>query len=281
MLTADTANLLLWLIPLLGVTGVFAGILAGLLGVGGGIVVVPVLYLLFSYLDIDPAVRMHVAVGTSLATIIPTSIRSVRGHARRGAFDSQIFRRWAPAMFVGALVGTVVANGADFEVLTATFAVIALLVSLQMGLGNPTWRLAEQLPRGVGSWSLATVIGGLSAMMGIGGGTLSVPTLTLFGVPIHRAVGTASGFGIVISVPAAIGFAWGGLGAPNLPPGSLGYVNLLGLALIVPATLLSVPLGVKLAHALDPKGLRRAFALFLGLTAVRMLWDVVALAGGN
>lgn len=277
MLNPDA--LLLWLVPLLGVTGLFAGVLAGLLGVGGGIVVVPVLYLLFSYLGIDPEVRMHVAVGTSLATIIPTSIRSVRSHARRDAFDRDIFRSFAPSMFVGALAGTVIATGVNFAVLTGTFGAIALLVSLQMGLGNPTWRLAARLPGRVGAAGLGSLIGGLSAMMGIGGGTLSVPTLTLFGVPIHRAVGTASGFGVVISLPAAIGFAWGGFGEAGLPPGSLGYVNLLGLALIVPTTLLSVPLGVRLAHALDPRGLRRAFAVFLGLTAARMLWDVATLGG--
>jgi uncharacterized membrane protein YfcA len=271
--------LLLWLVPLLGLTGLFAGVLAGLLGVGGGIVVVPVLYLLFSYLGIDPAVRMHLAVGTSLATIIPTSIRSVRGHARRDAFDRDIFRRFAPSMFAGALAGTVIATGVDFVVLTGTFALIALLVSLHMGLGDPARRLADRLPGGAGAAGLGGLIGALSAMMGIGGGTLSVPTLTLFGVPIHRAVGTASGFGLVISLPAAIGFAWGGFGAAGLPPGSLGYVSLLGLALIVPTTLLSVPAGVRLAHALDPRGLRRAFAVFLGLTSVRMLWDVATLGG--
>lgn len=281
MLTADAAALLFWLVPLLGLTGILAGVLAGLLGVGGGIVVVPVLYLLFSYLDIDPEVRMHVAVGTSLATIIPTSIRSVRGHARRGAFDGDIFRRWAPAIFLGAVAGTAIATAVDFAVLTGTFAMIALLVALQMGLGNPAWRLADSLPGPGGATLLGAVIGGLSAMMGIGGGTLSVPTLSLFGVPIHRAVGTASGFGIVISLPAVLGFAWGGWGLTGLPPGSLGYVNLLGLALIVPATLLSVPLGVRLAHALDPRGLRRAFAVFLGLTAARMLWDVATLAGAS
>jgi uncharacterized protein len=266
----ETTELLLWIVPLLALTGVFAGVLAGLLGVGGGIVVVPVLYLLFSALGIDDDVRMHVAVGTSLAIIIPTSIRSLRAHAARGAFDNDIFRLWAPGMFLGAAMGSWAATLADFEVLTSIFGCIALLVSLQMGFGSPAWRLADTLPRAPWSWLTSLGIGGLSAMMGIGGGTLSVPVLSLFATPIHKAVGTASAFGLVISLPATVGFILGGLSAQGLPP-----VNILGLVLIVPTTLLAVPLGVKLAHRLQPAGLRRAFGVFLGLTSIRMLWDVL------
>lgn len=272
---AAAADLLIWLVPLLAATGLFAGVLAGLLGVGGGIVVVPVLYHLFAELGIDTDVRMHVAVGTSLATIIPTSLRSIRAHASRDAFDGALFRQWAVPLFAGALLGTWLATLADFTVLTSLFGSVALLVAVQMGFGSPDWRLAQSLPRAPGSTGLAGVIGAVSAMMGIGGGTLSVPTLTLFGVPVHRAVGTAAGFGLLISVPATIGFAIGGWGAAGLPPLSLGYVNLAGLVLIAPTTLLMVPVGARLAHSLSQNGLRRAFAIFLGLTAVRMLGDVI------
>lgn len=272
-----TLQLLLWLVPLLAITGLAGGTLAGLLGVGGGIVVVPVLYWVFGYLNIDPAVRMHLAVGTSLATIVPTSIRSARAHARRQAFDPVIFRRWAPAMAVGALLGTWLATLADFAALTAVFGVVGLVMAIQMGLGNPDWRLAGSLPRGIaGSGILPALIGGLSAMMGIGGGTLSVPAMTLCGSPVHKAVGTAAAFGLVISLPAAAGFMVGGWNAAGLPPMSLGYVNGLGLLIIAPTTLLSVPLGVHLAHTLSQNNLRRAFGVFLGITACRMLWDAVS-----
>ena len=216
MFAPDTTALLLWLIPLLAATGLVAGTLAGLLGVGGGIVVVPVLYHLFSHLGIDPSVRMHLAVGTSLATIIPTSIRSVRAHMQRGGFEPELFKAWAPAVFAGSVLGTWLATLADFSVLTSVFGIVGLLMALQMGLGNANWRLGTRLPRGPASLGFPVMIGGLSAMMGIGGGTFSVPALTLFGTPIHRAVGTSSGFGLVISIPATIGFAIGGWNAPGL-----------------------------------------------------------------
>lgn len=277
MVAAGYLDLLLWLVPLLAVAGLFAGVLAGLLGVGGGIVVVPVLYHVFGLVGISTDVRMHLAVGTSLAVIVPTSIRSVRAHARRGGFDPLLFRRWWPAMLAGALLGTWLAMQASFQVLTSVFAVVALAMSLQLSLGNPSWRLGSAPPAGVRGSGLPAVIGALSAMMGIGGGTLTVPVLTLFGVPIHRAVGTSSGFGVVISIPAAIGFAAGGWADPSLPRLSLGYISVPGLVLLVPATLLTVPLGARLAHGMSQVALRRAFALFLAVTAGRMLWDVVRL----
>ncbi len=280
MFTADTTALLLWLVPLLATTGLIAGLLAGLLGVGGGIVVVPVLYYLFSYLGIDPSVRMHLAVGTSLATIIPTSLRSVRAHIHRGGFEPALFKVWAPAVFAGSILGTWLATLADFSVLTSVFGIVGMVMALQMGFGNSSWRLGTSLPRGPASLAFPLMIGSLSAMMGIGGGTFSVPALTLFGTPMHRAVGTASGFGLVISIPAAVGFAIGGWNMPGLAPFSLGYVNVPGLLLIVPMTVLTVPLGARLAHTLSQHRLRQLFGIFLGITASRMLLDAIKAAIG-
>jgi uncharacterized protein len=254
--------------------GLIAGVLAGLLGVGGGIVIVPALYLLFNYLEISPDVLMHLAVGTSLATIIPTSIRSVLKHHARGAVDPVILKQWGPWLFAGAIIGTILAAYISTSGLTLIFGSIALLVSIHMAFGNPDTAIAESLPKGAAGSALPLIIGTLSTLMGIGGGTLGVPTMTLFKVPIHRAVATAAGFGVIIAVPAAIGFMINGLSAANLPPYSIGYISLIGFALIVPATLLSVPLGVRLAHWLNPAVLRRAFSLFLALTASRMLWDI-------
>ncbi len=270
----DIVSLLFWLVPLLLLTGAFAGLLAGLLGVGGGIVIVPALYQIFSYLEIDPGVRMHLAVGTSLATIIPTSIRSVRAHYARGSFDRDLFQAWVPGIVSGVLVGTWLANLADFHVLTLVFATVALLVSIYMAIGNPAWKLADGPPGNPGNSIIAAIIGTLSTMMGIGGGTLSVPVLNLFGVPIHRSVGTAAGFGLVIAIPGSLGFIIGGWNNPMLPDFSLGYINWLGFLLIAPATVLTVPTGARLAHSLSQTGLRRAFALFLGITAVRMFADI-------
>lgn len=271
---ADTTALLLTLVPLLLAVGAAAGVLAGLLGVGGGIVVVPALYYIFGYLNVDDAVRMHLAVGTSLATIVPTSIRSVRAHHSRGSFDSHLFKTWMPGIVAGVLFGTWLAALSDFATLTLVFAVVATFVAVYMALGNPKWQLANELPPLPVCQLIAATIGTISAMMGIGGGTMTVPALNLFGVPIHRAVGTSAGFGLIIAVPGAFGFMVGGWGNPALPDFSLGYVNLLGLALIVPMTVLTVPLGARLAHTLSIAGLRRAFALFLGLTALRMFIDI-------
>jgi uncharacterized membrane protein YfcA len=271
---ADTLSLLIWLVPLLLLAGAVAGLLAGLLGVGGGIVIVPALYHIFSYLEIDPSVRMHLAVGTSLATIIPTSIRSVRAHHARGSFDRNLFNAWVPGIVIGVLLGTWLANLADFGMLTLVFASVALIVSLYMAIGNSDWKLADGLPANPVNSIIAAVVGTISAMMGIGGGTLSVPILNLFGVPIHRSVGTAAGFGLVIAIPATIGFIIGGWNTPALPDFSFGYVNWLGFLVIVPATVLMVPTGARLAHSLSQTGLRRAFALFLGITSVRMFIDI-------
>jgi uncharacterized membrane protein YfcA len=271
----DTLSLLYWLVPLLLLAGAIAGLLAGLLGVGGGIVIVPALYHNFSYLDVADEVRMHLAVGTSLATIIPTSIRSVMAHNARGSFDRGLFKQWVPGIILGVLAGTWLANLASFHELTLIFATVALIVAIYMAMGSPDWKLREGLPPNPVNSLVAAVIGAISAMMGIGGGTLSVPTLNLCGVPIHRSVGTAAGFGLVIAVPGTLGFIVGGWNNEMLPPFSLGFVNWLGVLLIIPATILAVPYGAKLAHSLSQTGLKRAFALFLGITSLRMFTDII------
>jgi uncharacterized protein len=269
-LELTAAQLALLALTLVAAGGV-AGLLAGLLGVGGGIVVVPVLYYGFSALGVDPAVRTHVAVGTSLATVLVTAFRSVRSHHARGSVDVELLRQWAPAAAVGAVLGTAVAAALGGRALTGLFGTVALGVSLYMAFGREHWRLAEAPPEGPARFPIAGGIGFVSVMMGLGGGTLGVPTLTLLGVAIHRAVGTAAGLGLAIALPGAIGLAAAGMGVAGRPPGCLGYVNVLGFALIVPATWLTAPVGAAWAHAISRKALRRAFALFLGVTALRMI----------
>lgn len=271
--TLDLSELLLLALSLL-LTGAVAGFVAGLLGVGGGIVIVPVLFYVFTALDLDEEVKMHVAVGTSLSTIIATSIMSVRTHWRKGAVDVPMLKRWGPGIVVGVIVGTLLAAQVKGAVLTAVFATVALIVSVHMAFSKPSWRISDHLPGRVGESLIAAGIGCISAMMGIGGGTLSVPTLSLFGYPIHKAVGTAAAIGLLIGIPGTIGFILGGLGAEDLPPFSFGYVSLLGLALILPTSMTMAPWGARAAHALPVRKLKLAFAAFLFVTALRMFASV-------
>ena len=271
-------NELLSLLPLAAVlvaTGCVAGVLAGLLGVGGGIIVVPVLFTMLGLIDIDESVSMHVAVGTSLASIVITSIVSARSHHKRGAVDLELLKSWGFWIFAGSITGTLIAGAVDGFVLSAVFAAVAMCVALYMSLTPPDFRLRDNLPAGPAGWASGSLIGGLSAMMGIGGGTLCVPFFNAFGFPVHRAVGTAAAIGLIIAVPAALGFIITGWGIEALPSASVGHVNLLGLVLIAPFTSLTAPLGVKLAHKLSPRALKLAFAFFLFATSIRMIFGLI------
>ena len=278
MLERLSTDALIELLPLFGVlvlTGAIAGVLAGLLGVGGGIIVVPVLYSLLGFLDIDDSVRMHVSVGTSLASIVVTSIVSARAHHRRGAVDIDLLKSWAIFIGIGSVLGTMIASAVDGPVLSAIFAVIALLVALYMAFTPADFKVRDGLPgKWLGRFS-AFKIGGISAMMGIGGGTLGVPYFNAFGYPVHRAVGTSAAIGLIVAVPAAIGFVISGWGIPALPQACIGHVNLLGLLLIAPFTSMTAPLGVRLAHYLSPKALKFAFAIFLFATSARMFYGLL------
>jgi uncharacterized protein len=267
-----------WLLGLaasLLATGLVAGTLAGMLGVGGGIVIVPVLYHLFSLLGIDESVRMHVAVGTSLATIVPTSIMSSRAHRQRGSLDAALIKRLLPGVIVGVVAGSVASRYLSGNVLTSVFATVALVVALNMALKRDGFALGDGLPGPLGTSLLGSGIGGLSTLMGIGGGTLSVPILNALRVPMHTAVGTGALLGMFISFPGALAFIINGIGVSERPPASLGYVNLLGMALIVPATMATTGWGAKLAHAIDARRLRQVFAVFLALTSLRMFYKLL------
>lgn len=266
------------LLPLIGIlaaTGLVAGFVAGMLGVGGGIVTVPVLEYSLRFADVPEEHRMHVAVATSLAAIIPTAISSARSHHARGAVDWELARRWAIPMLLAAFAGSLLASQAPLAVLAGIFGSVALIIALKMLLPLDHLRFAERLPRGLGGGSVAALIGGISAVMGIGGGTLAVPTLTLCGYPIHRAVGTAAFFGLVISVPGTIGYL---LAPPQagLPWLTVGFVSVAGLAVIAPGSMLTATLGARAAHALSRRRLAQAFGVFLLFVGSRMLYRALA-----
>ena len=262
---------IVWLAFGLISAGLLAGFVGGLFGIGGGIVVVPALYLVFTALGVDEAVRMHVAVGTSLSTIISTSCRSLAAHTKAGAVDFDILKAWAPWITLGALIGAIIAGAVNTEVLLIIFGAGLLLVAAQMGLTRPEWRAFNALPRGAARAGVAGGIGTLSSLMGIGGGAFGVTVMTLCGTPIHRAVATASGFGAAIALPGAIGYAIAGWGREGLPPFSLGFVNLPGFLALALLTAITAPIGARLAHRLPQQHLKRAFAVVLAIVALNML----------
>jgi uncharacterized protein len=261
--------LLAQMAALLVAIGLVAGLIAGLLGVGGGIVLVPAFFYAFTVLGYGGPNLMQVCLGTSLATIIVTSWKSVSMHHKRGAVDWDILRAWAPWIAAGVVVGTFVAAGLRSVALQAIFGVLGLSVGLYMAFGRAHWRLGPTMPDGLRRWIIAPVLGFLSVLMGIGGGSFGVPLMSLYSVPIHRAVATAAGFGMVIAVPSVIGFL---LMQPVTPPPlTFGAINLPAFLLVIGTTYVATPWGVKLAHAMDPKPLKRVFAAFIMLMAANML----------
>lgn len=272
----DTILLLQMLAMLLAI-GAFAGVIAGLLGVGGGIVLVPAFFYAFATLGYDGPQLMQICLATSLATIIVTSVRSVLAHNRKGAVEWHILRGWAPGIAVGALVGVLVASGLRSDTLQAIFGVLGVGVGLYLGFGRPEWRLGTEMPKGLTRATLSPGVGFLSVLMGIGGGSFGVPLMTLYGVAIHRAVATAAGFGVLIAVPSVAAFLFVEIAPEHRPPFTIGAVNLIAFGVIIAMTLLTAPLGVRLAHAMDPKPLRRVFAVFIILVAGNMLRKALGL----
>ena len=256
---------------MLMVIGAFAGVMAGLLGVGGGIILVPAFFYVFSSLGYGSDQLMQVCLATSLATISVTSLRSVQSHNKKGAVDWQILRTWAPGIVIGAILGVLVASSLRSVVLQGIFGVLGLIVGAYLGLGRAEWRLGQSMPTGIKRAGLSPMLGFLSVLMGIGGGSFGVPVMTLFGVPIHRAVATAAGFGVIIAVPSVIGFLILPIDATPRPPYTVGAVNLPAFAVVIAMTLITTPYGARLAHAMDPKPLKRVFAVFLTLVALNML----------
>ncbi len=269
----DTPTILL-LVGIAIAAGIAGGILAGLLGVGGGIVIVPALYLALSATDLAEGMAMQVAVATSLATIVFTAFSSSRAHNRRGAVDHALLRRWSPWIVAGVIAGSLLGAVVDGRAMVAVFACVATVVAVNMLLGRSAAKPEPRQPAPVVWAATGVAAGGISALMGIGGGTVCVPVLSFLGYDIRRAVGTSSALGLVIGLPATIIYIVAGLGVDDLPPFSLGYVNLLAVAVITPFTVYFATVGARIAHAIPMRALRMCFGLFLALTAARMFIDL-------
>jgi len=263
--------------------GAVTGLLAGVFGVGGGAVIVPVLYELFRILGVPDEIRMPLCIGTSLAIIIPTSIRSFEAHRKRGAVDLSILRVWAIPVIAGVVVGGLIARYAPAELFKAVFVVVAGVSALRLLFGKDSWRFADDIPGKALMRVYGVAIGVLSALMGIGGGQLSSLFMTFYGRPIHQAVATSSGLGVLISIPGALSYIYAGWPRaaefPEVaiiqPPLALGYISLVGLVLFVPPSILTAPAGARLAHALPKRRLEMLFGAFLLLVAGRFLFDLI------
>lgn len=257
--------------------GVLTGLLAGIFGVGGGTVMVPVLYEVFRLMGVAEEVRMPLCVGTSLAVIIPTSIRSFRSHLAKGAVDKEVLRLWVVPVVAGVVLGVIVAADAPAWLFKAVFVVVASVLSVKLLFGRANWVLGDTLP-GKGLMRVYGFgIGAASALIGIGGGAISNLILSLYRKPIHQSVATSSGLGVIISIPAMIGYVIGGWSkTASLPPLSLGYVSLIGAALIIPTSMLAAPWGVRAAHALSHRKLELALGLYLAFVAVRFFLTLLS-----
>ena len=255
--------------------GIVAGFLAGLFGIGGGAIMVPVFYQMLGALKFDDATNMHVAVGTSLAIIVPTSIQSFRKHYARGVVDTDLLRSFAVVVPLGVVCAALVTAYISGAGLRGIFAFVALVIALRLLFAKESWKIGSEIPRGWIRAFSGWTIGFFSTFMGIGGGVMNNTFMTIFGRPMHQAVATSSGTGVLISIPGVIGYIWAGWGVENVPPFSIGFVNLLAFAMLIPITLLMAPIGVRAAHALSKRQLEFGFGIFLLLVSIRFFVSIL------
>jgi len=255
--------------------GAASGLLAGLFGVGGGAILVPVIDQFLEFLGYNDDVRLHVALGTSLGIIIPTAIRSFLSHKARGAVNMPLLRSWIVPIPIGAALAAAAAAVISGEALRIIFATIAFMVAARTIFRLDRFRIGDVLPGGLVQSLSGVLIGFIATIMGVGGGVMSNTYMTLYNRPIHEAVATSAGAGVLIAIPGAIGYAIAGFGEPGLPPYSLGYVNLLGVAVMMPLTLLFAPLGVRIAHGASKRQLEVAFGLFMVAVATKFTLDAI------
>ena len=269
---SEIALLALWIVA----AGVLVGILAGLFGIGGGAIIVPVLYEVFRVLGVPEDVRIQACIGTSLAIIVPTTVRSYLGHKKKGSVIPEVVRIWALPAIAGVAIGSGAASFAPAFVFKIAFLVFVSFIAIRMLFGGERWKLGDQLP-GRGMLAIYGLITGLfSSLVGVSGGAISNAVLTLYGRPMHQAVGTSAGVGVPITIAGTVGYMLAGWPhMSQLPPFSVGYVSLVGLVLMAPVSSYTTSYGVRLAHWLPRRKLEIAFGVFLILVALRFAASMI------
>ena len=256
--------------------GVVAGLLAGLFGVGGGVVAVPVLYEVFRLLGVPDAVRMQLCIGTSLAIMTPTNIRSYLTHRATGAVLTHVVRQWTPGVVIGIAIGSGIATVAPSPVFKIAFVVIAAIIAGKLLFGRQSWRLGDDLPKHPLARLFGLAVGLMASLTGVSGGSLCTMVLTLYGKPIHQAVATSAGIVVPIAIAGTLGYTLAGLPhQAQMPPFSLGFVSLIGFALMAPVSSVTASHGARLAHVLSRRTLEIAFGLFLLAASLRFLASLV------
>ena len=268
---------LLFSVSLLIGTGIFAGFIAGLFGIGGGVVVVPALYYIFTLAEVDESIRMHLAVGTSLANIVPISIISAVSHARKNSVNIDFLKFIFVSIIVGVTCGSIAVSYLEGSTLILIYSIILLFVAAQFFFWKDKWRISPSFPKNLTGHGFGSVIGFLSVIIGVGGGSISIPILKLYNFEIHKAIGTAAGIGTIVAVPGRIGFMIAGLQNNVDLPLSFGYVSLVGLLLITPITIIGAPLGVKFAHYLSKSKLNLLFGMFILFMSIRFYLEWLSL----
>jgi len=252
------------------------GVLAGLFGIGGGAIIVPVLYETFRLLGVADEIRMQLCIGTSLAIIIPTTLRSYLAHRAKGIGLEDVVRQWTLPAILGVASGAALATFAPAAVFKVAFAVIAGIVAAKLLFGHPTWRIADDLPRGAGMLGFGYLVGLSSSLMGVSGGSISNMILTLYGKPIHTAVATSAGLGVPIAIAGTIGFMLAGLPHQSLmPPLCIGYVSVIGFVVMAPISSFVAAYGARLSHTIPQRTLELMFGLFLAAMSIRFIASLV------
>jgi len=276
MILGVPASELMLLAALIIAAGLVTGLLAGLFGIGGGALIVPVLYEVFRVLGVPDEVRFQLCVGTSIAIIVPTNVLSYRAHRDKGAVMMDVVRAWALPAVAGVVVGAAIAAFASAAVLKLAFVVVGSVIAIKLLAGREDWRLADALPGRAAMTGYGFFVGLASSLMGISGGSIANMILTLYGKSIHSAVATSAALGVPITMVGAVGYVLAGLPQQALlPPFSLGFVSLIGFALMAPVASFTAPYGARLAHALSKRHLEIAFGCFLMIVCVRFLISLI------
>ena len=263
------------ILVVLMVTGLCVGFLSGLLGIGGGGLLVPVLYEVFNFLGVPDENRMHLAIGTSLAVMIPTTLRSFVAHRSRGTADGAIVSRLAGPVLIGVVLGSFIAKWSPDDVLKWVWVIFGMLLTAKLLFSKDSWRLGDDVPKSVAVEVYGVIVGAVSTIMSVGGGAYITALLTLYGRSMQQAVGTSSGFGPIIAIPGMLGFVWAGWHVSGLPFGSLGYVNLLGFAALAPTSVFMAPVGARIAQRISRRSLEIVMGWFIFMISVRFLVSVL------